>query len=133
MELKLESRIGKVSRDAGQIYEFLSDFNHLSAFVPPDKVQDWQVTADTCSFSMHAVGKIAFRVLNREPQHTIKMAVETMYAKDVLLWVQLTPAQTKETRVKLTLKAEMNPMMKLFVSKPLQQFLDKIIDTLEAM
>lgn len=130
MELKVESRIGTVLRNAEQIGEFLSDFNRLGAFVPPDKVQDWQVTADTCSFSVAPVGSIAFRVLERRSD-TVKMAVDTVHAKEVYMWIQFKPTQPYETKIKLTIKADVNPMMKMFLNKPLQEFLNKLMDSLE--
>ena len=130
MELKVESRIGTVLRNSEQITEFLSDFNRLSSFAPPDRVKDWSVTSDTCSFSVAPVGPIAFRVVDRQPD-TVKMEVDTTYAKQVFLWIQTKPTQPYETKVKLTIKAEVNPMMKMFLSKPLQEFLNKLVDSLE--
>ena len=130
MELKVESKIGTVLRSSEQIYELLSDFSRLSSFVPPAKVQDWQATADECRFSVNGVGPIVFRAVQREPSDLVKIAVETAQAKDVFLWIQLKGTQPYETKIKLTLKADVNPVMKIFIERPAQQFLDKVIDTL---
>jgi carbon monoxide dehydrogenase subunit G len=36
-----------------------------------------------------------------------------------------------DTRVKLTLEADLNPMVQMMAKKPLKEFLDKLIDQLE--
>ena len=40
---------------------------------------------------------------------------------------------TEGDRVKVTLKTDINPMMKLMVAKPIQKFLDMLVDSFEKM
>ena len=130
MESSFESKTGTIHRSDSQIFEFLSDFTHFSALIPEGKVSGWQATADHCSFEVNNIGKIAFRIVEKEPDKTIKAAIETAFAEDVFLWIQLKPAAPYETNVQLTLKADMSPMIKMMVAGKVTGFLDKLVDAL---
>jgi carbon monoxide dehydrogenase subunit G len=46
------------------------------------------------------------------------------------LWIQVLPVDEQNSKMKLTLKAELNPFIKSMVEKPLQDGLEKIADAL---
>jgi hypothetical protein len=45
-------------------------------------------------------------------------------------WIQGLPVDEQNSKMKLTLKAELNPFIKSMVEKPLQDGLEKIADAL---
>ena len=49
------------------------------------------------------------------------------------LWVQLKQVAHNDTKVKITIKADLNPMLKMMVNKPLQNFVDKLVEGMEKM
>jgi carbon monoxide dehydrogenase subunit G len=50
-----------------------------------------------------------------------------------VFWIQLVKKEEFDTRIKLTIKADLNPMLKMMAQKPLQNFLDKLVDAMEKM
>jgi len=48
------------------------------------------------------------------------------------LWIQLKEAGENDTRMKLTIKADMNPMVKMMASKPVKKFLETLADGIAA-
>ena len=133
MESKFESRVGKVNANEDVIYNFISNFNNFKQFIPADKVQDFQSTEDSCQFSVPNMGKVGLKIIEKIPYNTIKITGDGMANQKFVFWVQLKQAAEKDTRVKLTIKADLNPMLKMMASKPIQNFLDKLIDALEQM
>ncbi len=131
MESKFESKIGKLGTDEERVYTFLSNFNNFRQFIPADKVNDFESSEDHCKFSVAGVGHIGLRIIEREPFKTIKVAGEGMANQQFNLWIQLKQMEPTDTRIKLTLKADLNPMVKMMASKPLQNFLDKLVETME--
>lgn len=131
MESKFESKVGKLSSNEERVYSFLGNFNNFKQFIPADKVNDFESSEDYCRFSVSGVGKVGLRIVEREPNKTIKVAGEGMGNQQFNLWIQLKEMATDDTRIKLTLKADMNPMVKMMASKPLQNFLDKLVETIE--
>ncbi len=133
MEVKIESKIGRLRNDEERIYAFISDCNNFQQFVVNDKIKDWQSDSEACDFSVDGIGHLAFRIVEKNPNNLVKFSIESTQAENVFLWVQLKNVTVGDTRVKLTAKLNVNPMMKMFISKPLKEGLDKVVDTLERM
>lgn len=117
------------------VYAVLSDLNNLELAkdkIPQDKVKDFTFDTDSCTVSVDPVGKIRFVVVEREPNKTIKFEAEQL-PFGVTMWIQLVSSDNGETKMKLTVKADLNPFLKPMVSKPLQAGLDKVAEGLAAL
>lgn len=118
-----------------EVYNVLSDLNNLELAkdrIPQDKVKDFTFDSDSCTVSVDPVGKIRFVVVEREPNKTIKFEAEQL-PFGVTMWIQLKSSDSSETKMKLTIKADLNPFLKPMVSKPLQAGLDKVAEILAAL
>ncbi|MDR1154299.1 MAG: SRPBCC family protein [Bacteroidales bacterium] len=130
MEVKVESKIGRLRSSDDRIYAFLSDCNNFQ-FAVNEKVKNWQSDSESCSFTVDGAGDVAFRIVERHPNDLVKFSIENAHAENIFLWVQLKNANPGDTRVKLTAKLDVNPLIRMLISKPLKQGLDKIVETLE--
>ena len=45
-------------------------------------------------------------------------------------WIQLKEMAQNDTKIKLTIKAKLNPLIKSAANKPLQTFIDSLVDQL---
>ena len=133
MEIKVESKIGCLRSDDSRIYGFLSDCNNFQQFTGNDKVKNWQADSESCRFTVDGAGDVAFRIVERRPNELVKFSIENAQAENIFLWIQLKSVNLRDTRVKLTAKLDANPVVSMFISKPLKQGLDKIIETLEGI
>lgn len=118
-----------------RIFSMLSDLSNLEKVkerIPEDKIKDFEFDNDSCSFNVAPVGKITFQIVEREPNKTIKFAT-TNSPIPLFLWIQLKQAEENDTRMKLTVRAELNPFIKPMVSKPLQDAIDKISTVLASL
>ena len=100
--------------------------------IPQDKIQEFEFDKDSCSFSVTPVGKITFQIVEREPYKTVKFTTANSPIP-LYLWIQLKQIEENDTRMKLTVRADLNPFLKQMVSKPLQDALDKISTILAAL
>lgn len=133
MESTFESKIGKVSLPSERIYNFISDFNNLKGYIPADKISNWQSTTDSCHFTVSGMGEVGLRIVEKTPFSVVKIAGDGMANHQFNLWIQVKEVADNDSRVKITLKAAINPMMKLMVAKPIQKFLDMLVDSFEKM
>jgi carbon monoxide dehydrogenase subunit G len=131
METKFESRIGTIQSSDEKIYNFLSNFNNFKNFIPSDKVEKFESSEDYCKFSVPGIGEVCLRIIEREPYKTIKVSGDGMANQKFFLWIQLKQAAENDTKVKLTMQADLNPMLRMVASKPLQEFLNKLVDAME--
>ena len=129
------SEIKQIPQNDERIYAMLSDLSNLERIkdrILQDKIKDFEFDSDSCSFSVSPVGKITFQIVDREPCKTIKFQT-TNSPVPLFLWIQLKQVQEMDTRMRLTVRAELNSFLKPMVSKPLQDALDKISTVLASL
>lgn len=129
------SEIKQIPQNDERIYAMLSDLSNLERIkdrIPQDKIKEFEFDSDSCSFSVSPVGKITFQIVDREPCKTIKFQT-TNSPVPLFLWIQLKQVQEMDTRMRLTVRAELNSFLKPMVSKPLQDALDKISTVLASL
>ena len=116
----------QILRSADQIFQVISRFDNLTPAVA-DRVEDWQATADTCSFKAKGF-TVNLRIDERvEPKH-VKIVGDGGAPMDFAFWVQLQPVEAYDTRLRLVLHAELNMMMRMMIGSTLQKALDEIAD-----
>ncbi|NDV68247.1 SRPBCC family protein [Dysgonomonas sp. 25] len=126
------SDIKTILHNDADVYTILSDLNNLELVrdrIPEDKIKEFSFDKDSVTITVDPVGKVKFNVVEREPSKTIKFESEQL-PFTLTMWIQLVSKGEADTKMKLTLKADLNPFIKPMVSKPLQQGLDKVADTL---
>jgi len=128
-----ESDIKTISSNEEVVFGILSNLNNLKQIQEKapltDKVKDIKFDTDSCSFEVAPIGKVGFRIIEREPFKTIKL--ESEHAPfQVYAWIQLKPVNENETQMKMTLKAEMPMMIKMMVDKKLKEGINMAADLL---
>lgn len=130
---KFESTIRQIDYPQEVVYQTLSNLDNLSKVqdrIPEDKANNLTFDSDSMSINIPPVGKISLRIIDREEPKTIKF--ET--AESPLpfnFWIQLLPVTETSCKMKLTLKADLNPFIKGMISNQLQDGLEKIADLLQ--
>lgn len=129
---QFESSVKVIPYNNEQVYAKLSDLTNIEKVkdkLPQDKVKDLQFDADSMSFSVPPVGMLALRIIEREPDKCIKF--ETVNSPlPFNLWIQLVPVTEAECKMKLTIRAELNPFIKGMIQKPLEEGLEKMAEML---
>ena len=114
------------------VYDLLSDLGNIDKVkerIPQDKVEDFSFDHDSISIKTQ-MGAVKLVIVNREAPKEIKF--ET--AESPLpfnFWIQILPVTETTSKMKLTIKADINPFMATMVKKPLQQGIEKIADALQ--
>lgn len=129
----IESRIGKINSSEEKIYNLLSKFDNFNNFIPQDKVNNYVATEDTCNFTIDKIGDFGMRIIERQPFSLIKIMNDGKGPFNFNFWIQLKKVAENDTRVKLTIKAELNAMLKMVAKKPLTNFVNTLVDKLEEM
>ncbi|GAF01659.1 hypothetical protein [Saccharicrinis fermentans] len=127
---KFESEIKKALYSQEKIFSFISNFNNFKDLIPQDKIKDWQSTEDTCRFKVDGIGEAGLKIVDKEPVKTVKYSTDGKVPFNFYLWVQLKQVAENDTRIKLTLKADLNAMMKMMVGKHVDKFLNMLGDAI---
>ena len=131
-ESKFESSVKLIPYSQQAVYNNISDLRNLEKVrdrVSEDKVQDFSFDQDTVSLNVAPVGELKLRICDREEPKCIKF--ETVQSPVPFnVWVQILPVDENSSKMKVTVKAELNPFIKSMVEKPLQEGVEKIADAL---
>lgn len=130
---KIESRIGKINSSDEKIFNLLSKFNNFNNFIPQDKVKNYVATEDTCNFNIDGIGDFGMKIIERDPFSLIKIMNDEKVPFNFNFWIQIKSVSENDTRIKLTIKAELNAMLKMVAKKPLTNFVNTLVDKLEEM
>ena len=129
-----ESSIRQIDYPQERVYALLSDMNNIDKVkdrIPEDKANGLTFDANTIGINT-PMGAVKLVIVEREAPKCIKF--ET--AESPLpfnFWIKILPVSETTSKMKLTIKAELNPFIKGMVSKPLTEGIEKIADALQAI
>jgi len=121
----------KIQRPVNDVYGFLADMNNHKDLMP-ENVIDWKSTFDDAAFSIKNMAKLSVKIGSRVENKEIKIVPVTKPPFDVELKWTLTPAGNA-TSVIFTISADLNMMMKMMASGPLQKLADEETQRLAAL
>ena len=127
-----ESQVKQIPYPQEAVYRNISDLNSLGKIrdrLPGDKIQEFTFDSDSVSINVPPVGTITMRIAEREQPKCVKF--ETAQSPmDFNLWIQVLPVDEHNSKMKVTVKADIPFMFKAMVSGPLQDGVDKVADAL---
>ena len=129
---KFESSIKQIPYPVENVYRNISDLSNLERVrdrVPQDKLQDFQFDNDSVQVSVSPVGTIKLRICEREENKCVKFETEQS-PLPFNLWIQVLPVDSVNSKMKVTVQADIPFMLKGMVSGPLQDGVEKIADAL---
>ncbi len=134
--MKYESKITASTCSAEQIYSVIADLRNIDRvkdLIPQDKVQEMECDTDFVRFKVDGLGqKIKIAIIDREPNKTIKFALQNM-PMELTMWLQLKEVAEHDTRLKITMDAELPMMLKMMFEKKLQAGIDQAAEMLAKM
>lgn len=129
---QFESSVKVIPYAQGRVYSKLSDLKNLEGVqdrLPADKIKEISFDSDSLSFSIAPAGQVTLRICEREPEKCIKFETTTS-PLPFNLWIQIVPTAAEECKIKLTIKADVNPFIKGMIQKPLKDGLEKMVEML---
>jgi carbon monoxide dehydrogenase subunit G len=113
------------------VYDFLADLNNHQQLMP-ENIEDWQSNYDEASFSIKNMAKLSVKVANRIGNREIKIIPASKPPFDVELKWSLVP-DGDHTMATFTIVADLNMMMKMVASGPLQKLADQETQRLKTL
>lgn len=126
-----ESRPGMVTCSADKLFLFVTDIRNFERFIPKGTISNWQADKESCSFSVSMLGTVSFSLSEKVKYTKVVFNGDALKKNDFELALNITDNQQNPASVKITLNAELNPMMKMIAVKPIGQFLEMLISEME--
>ena len=147
---KYESSVKQVNAPVERVYSVISDLERLRPVIEIaqnnemikeklreagqdpaqlEKLKDMNLTSDRVSFPAPMVGEVAVAIIEREENKCVKFETEKSPI-DANLWIQVLPVTDTTSKMRVTLKADLNPMMKTILGSKLEKGIDQFADML---
>ncbi|WP_372753570.1 hypothetical protein [Labilibaculum sp.] len=149
---KIISEVKKTPHQVGDVYSFFSDFRkiakvfELAANNPQiqeqieaqakkkvnfkDYIEHWEATEDNCTFVIKGFGEAGLQFVEKEENKVLKMTGYGRSPFEFYIWIQLIEKDAYDTRIRLTVHAELNAMMKMMLKKKLEKGIDQLAEGL---
>ena len=132
-EAKYESKVSSIPCDARTVYQSLGNLENLNRvrdFIPQDKVQELEIASDSIRMKVDGLGqKITIRIVDREENKMLKFGLDNIPMQSNF-WIQLVEVNPTDTRIRLTLHADIPFMFKMMLDKKIQTGLDQASEML---
>jgi hypothetical protein len=124
------------------IFNYLSDFGNLAKYmsedllsavtehIPQVTIRNFQSDSDSCRFEIGGIGHAELRIVERSPFTTIKIEGQGGLPVELKFWIQLLPVEANETKLRLTLHADMGMMIKMMVGNKLEKGINQLAGVL---
>lgn len=126
-----ESRSGKLTCNSREFFAFVTDIRNFERFIPERTVNDWYAEKESCRFSVSMLGEVNVRLVEKEKYSKVIFSGNALKKNDFSLTINISDNDERPADVRLTLSADLNPMMKMIASKPIVQFMEILIKEME--
>lgn len=113
----------EINLPVAQVYQFLADLNNHQQLMP-ENIYNWSSTADTASFTIQNMAKLAIHISERVENEKLVAVPTEKPPFDLSLQWSVTDNGNGTTSAKHLISADLNMMMKMLASGPLQKLAD---------
>jgi carbon monoxide dehydrogenase subunit G len=126
-----ESRSGNLTCNIEEVFAFVTDIRNFEQFIPNGNVNYWKAEKESCSFSVSMLGSVNVRLTEKEESNKVIFKGDALGKNNFTLTLNISKNTKNQAVVTVMLSADLNPMMKMMVSKPIDQFLGILINEME--
>ena len=106
-----------------KVYSFLEDLNNHQQLMP-ENIYNWSSTKEEASFTIQNMAKLAIKISSKTPNSEIVAIPTEKPPFDVELKWTITANENGSTTATHFISADLNMMMKMLASGPLQKLAD---------
>ena len=118
----IESKV-TVEKPVGEVYTFLADLNNHQQLMP-ENIYNWSSTEDEARFTIQNMAKLALKVSSKvKDQEIVVIPSEDAPFAMELKWT-VSDLGNGKTEASHIISADLNMMMKMLASGPLQKLVD---------
>lgn len=112
-----------IDKPVEEVYAFLADLNNHQQLMP-ENIYNWSSTTDEAGFTIQNMAKLSLKVDKRTHNERIEIVPSGDSPIDVRLIWAVQDNQAGGCIAKFTILADLNMMMKLVASGPLQKLVN---------
>ncbi len=128
----IQSKTVAIARPAEALIRFLQDMTNFQQLLPQDRISEWKSDGKSCSFKVQGAATIGLELDGGTPNSLVRMKSTDRSPFAFTLDVHLAE-KGEGTEAYQLFQADLNPLLKMMVEKPLQNLFDHIADKMVAL
>lgn len=108
------------------LYLFLSDFKNFAAILPEDKVENFQFTADECSFNIKGITPMKIKLIEKKENEFLLFSSEGLARFNFSLKAVFKGVAQSPGNCKIEMGGDLNP----FILKMAEKQLNALVNTM---
>jgi hypothetical protein len=128
---KYVSRKGLSSCTVEEFFGFITDIRNFKQFIPEGNIRNWHATADSCSFAVPPLSNVKVRITEKIPLSQVIFSGDALSENDFNLNVSILNNENNRAEINLILSVDLNPVLKMMASGPIEKFLDTLLSEME--
>jgi carbon monoxide dehydrogenase subunit G len=127
-----ESRQGELTGTDEEVYIFVTDIRNFERFIPEGILKSWRADRESCSFEVSMLGKVTLSLSEKELNKKVVFKGDALKKNDFSLLLHISKNNNDLAVVKVSLEADLNPIIKMMAANPVNKFLEKLIGEMES-
>ena len=115
--------------DTDRLFDYMGDFNNFKHLLPEDKINNFECTAEQCSFGIKGLMPLTIKIKERVSKSRITF--ETTGIAKFVFTLHIHLLNDQKTNVEL--EGDMNPFIKTMAEKPLSELVNTMASKLAAL
>lgn len=111
------------------LFDFMGDFNNFKHLLPDDKIENFECTAEQCSFGIKGLMPLTIKIKERLPKSRITFETSGLAKFVFTLHIHLLADQ----KTNVELEGDMNPFIKVMAEKPLKDLINTMATKLAGL
>jgi hypothetical protein len=128
---RFESRSASLTCTVEKFYGFITDIRNFGRFIPPEVIKNWQADETSCKFLVSGLGDLKLNIAGKDPFSLVKFGGNALMTIDFILSAIISEESGEKGRVTLVMEAQLNPIMKMMASGPIENFLETLVKEME--
>jgi carbon monoxide dehydrogenase subunit G len=127
-----DSRQGELTGTDEEVYIFVTDIRNFERFIPEGILKNWQADRESCSFEVSMLGEVTLSLSEKELNKKVVFKGDALKKNDFSLLLHISKNNNDLAVVKVSLEADLNPIIKMMAANPVNKFLEKLIGEMES-
>ena len=132
-EFTIISEVQQTKSPIKELYVFLIDFKNFKSILPEDKVENFEYSFDSCSFTIKGITALTIKIISKTPYTSVKFQSEGLAKFNFILETKFVGAPQNAGQCSIELFGDMNPFIKTMAEKPLTALVNAMAIKLAAL
>lgn len=120
----------QVQKPVEEVYALLGDFNNFRTLLPP-QVSNFSSDTDSCSFSIEGMPPMSLRISEKIVNQLLVIVPDAGSPLPFEIHCRMRAVDTLSCLIEVVVSAELNPVMAMMLSRPLENFAGMIGNKLQ--